>query len=98
MTDLCAPYFHNEHAARDHIEASRWPNGEVVCPLCGSFNVMRMGGETQAGMFLCRDCAGKFTCRTGTVMERSHIPLHKWLYAMMLMSSSKKGVSRTSIA
>ena len=26
-------------------------------------------------------------------MERSHIPLHKWLFAMMLMSSSKKGVS-----
>jgi transposase-like protein len=97
MTDICAPHFHNEHAARDHIEASRWPNGEVVCPLCGSLNVMRMGGETQAGMFLCRDCAGKFTCRTGTVMERSHIPLHKWLYAMMLMSTSKKGVSAHQI-
>jgi transposase-like protein len=97
MTDICAPHFHNEHAARDHIEASRWPNGEVVCPLCGSFNVMRMGGETQAGMFLCRDCTGKFTCRTGTVMERSHIPLHKWLYAMMLMSTSKKGVSAHQI-
>jgi hypothetical protein len=52
-----------------------------------------MGGKTQAGYFLCRDCADKFTCRTGTVMERSHIPLHKWLMAMMLMSSSKKGMS-----
>jgi transposase-like protein len=92
MTDLTAPHFHNEHAARDHIEASRWPNG-VVCPHCGSLNVMRMAGKTQAGMFLCRDCADKFTCRTGTLMERSHIPLHKWLFAMMLMSSSKKGVS-----
>ena len=92
MTDLSAKHFHDEDAAREHIEASRWPNG-VFCPLCGSFNVMRMGGETQAGMFLCRDCAGKFTCRTGTVMERSHIPLHKWLFAMMLMSSSKKGAS-----
>ena len=26
-------------------------------------------------------------------MERSHIPLHKWLLAMRLMSSSKKGTS-----
>ncbi len=54
---------------------------------------MRMGGKTQAGMFLCRDCRDKFTCRTGTVMERSHIPLHKWLLALHLMASSKKGVS-----
>jgi len=92
MTDISAPHFHDEDAAREHIEASRWPNG-VHCPLCGSFNVMRMGGETQAGMFLCRDCTGKFTCRTGTVMERSHIPLHKWLFAMMMLSSSKKGMS-----
>jgi transposase-like protein len=89
---MSAKHFHDEDAAREHIEASRWPNG-VFCPHCGSLNVMRMAGKTQAGYFLCRDCADKFTCRTGTLMERSHIPLHKWLMAMMLMSSSKKGMS-----
>jgi transposase-like protein len=52
-----------------------------------------MGGKTQAGMFLCNDCRGKFTVRTGTVFERSHIPLHKWLLASHLMASSKKGIS-----
>jgi transposase-like protein len=92
MTDLTAPRFTDEDAAREHIEASRWPN-EVNCPHCGSLNVMRMAGKTQAGYFLCRDCRDKFTCRTGTVMERSHIPLHKWLLAIHLMASSKKGMS-----
>ncbi len=92
MTDMSAKHFHDEDAAREHIEASRWPNG-VNCPHCGSLNVMRMAGKTQAGYFLCRDCADKFTCRTGTLLERSHIPLHKWLLAMMLLSSSKKGMS-----
>lgn len=92
MTDLTAPRFHDEDAAREHIEASRWPNG-VNCPFCGSFNVHRMGGKTQAGMFLCNDCRDKFSCRTKTVMERSHIPLHKWLLAIHLLSSSKKGIS-----
>jgi transposase-like protein len=92
MTDISAKHFQDEDAAREHIEASRWPNGPY-CPHCGSLNVMRMGGKTQAGMFLCRDCEDKFTCRTGTLMERSHIPLHKWLLAMMLLSSSKKGIS-----
>jgi transposase-like protein len=92
MTSLSAPRFHDEDAAREHIEASRWPDG-VNCPLCGSLNVRRMGGKTQAGMFLCNDCRGKFTCRTGSVMERSHVPLHKWLLAIHLMASSKKGIS-----
>ena len=52
-----------------------------------------MAGKTQAGYFLCNDCRDKFTCRTGTVMERSHIPVHKWLLAIHLMSASKKGMS-----
>jgi transposase-like protein len=92
MVSLSEPRFHDEDAAREHIEASRWADG-VHCPLCGSFNVHRMSGKTQAGMFLCNDCRGKFTCRTGTVMERSHIPLHKWLLAIHLITTSKKGVS-----
>ncbi|WP_425417500.1 IS1595 family transposase [Oricola indica] len=92
MTSLSEKRFHDEDAAREHIEASRWPNS-AVCPLCNSDNVHRMGGKTQAGMFLCNECRGKFTCRTGTVMERSHVPLHKWLLAIHLMASSKKGIS-----
>jgi transposase-like protein len=89
---LNAPQFTNETAAVAHLEASRWPD-EVNCPHCGSVNIHRMGGETQAGMFLCNDCRDKFTCRTGTVMERSHIPVHKWLLAIHLLTASKKGIS-----
>lgn len=90
--DLTAPMFTNEAAAVAHYEAARWPNG-VICPLCQSDNVHRMGGKTQAGMFACYGCKGKFTVRTGTVFERSHIPVHKWLLAIYLMGSSKKGIS-----
>ena len=92
MSDLSAPQFTKETAAIAHLEASRWPDG-VNCPHCGSVNVRRMGGETQAGYFLCNDCRDKFTCRTGTVMERSHIPVHKWLLAIHLLTASKKGMS-----
>lgn len=90
--DLTSPHFTNEAAAVAYMEADRWPNG-VTCPLCGVDTVHKMGGQTQAGMFVCNGCHGKFTVRTGTVYERSHIPLHKWLLAIHLMSSSKKGVS-----
>jgi transposase-like protein len=92
MSDVLARQFTDETAAIAHLEVSRWPN-EANCPLCGSLNVHRMAGKTQAGYFLCNDCREKFTCRTGTVMERSHIPVHKWLLAIHLMSASKKGMS-----
>jgi len=92
MPNITDPIFTDEAAAIAHMEASRWPDGPV-CPFCGSFNVHKMGGKTQAGMFLCNDCRDKFTVRVGTVFERSHIPLHKWLLGMHLMAASKKGIS-----
>jgi len=92
--DLTAPMFTTEEAAVAHLENDRWPSGAVTCPLCGCGDkIHKMGGKTQAGMYVCYDCKGKFTVRTGTVFERSHIPLHKWLLATYLMSSSKKGIS-----
>src|SRR5271163_3270227 len=90
--NLTNPIFKDEAAAVAHMEADRWPNG-VTCPLCGMDTVTKMGGQTQAGMFLCNGCRDKFTVRTGTVFERSHIPLHKWLMATHIMAASKKSVS-----
>lgn len=92
MTNLNSPMFTDEAKAIEHMEASRWPDG-ANCPHCGSVEVTKMGGQTQAGMFQCNGCRDKFTVRTGTVFERSHIPLHKWLLAMHLMAASKKGIS-----
>lgn len=92
MADIYAPEFTNEEAAIAHLEQSRWPDG-AICPHCGSVNATKMAGQTQAGYFQCNDCRDKFTCRTGTVLERSHIPVHKWLLAIHLMASSKKGMS-----
>jgi len=92
MADLTSPMFTNEDAAVAHMEKDRWGDAPF-CPHCGSLNVHKMAGETQAGMWLCNDCRDKFTVRTGTVFARSHIPLHKWLLATHLMASSKKGIS-----
>src|SRR5712691_4239794 len=95
--DLTNPIFTDEAKATAHMEADRWPDG-VFCPFCGSVNVHRMGGHTQAGMFLCNGCRDKFTVRTGTVFERSHIPLHKWLLATHLIAASKKGISSLQLS
>lgn len=45
------------------------------------------------GYYHCGDCFDRFTVRTGTVYERSHVPLHKWALATQLLCSSKKGMS-----
>jgi transposase-like protein len=95
--NICNPIFFDEAKATAHIEQSRWPDGEPVCPYCEATGVTKMGGKTQAGMFLCNACRRKFTVRTGTVMERSHIPLSKWLLATHLMAASKKGMSASQM-
>ena len=94
--DLTAKIFHDEDAAREHFQALRWPHGPV-CPHCGIVdNATEMKGRTtRPGLFKCREkeCRKPFTATMGTVYEKSHIPLHKWLLATHLMVSSKKGIS-----
>src|SRR3984893_4864168 len=94
MCDLTNPAFTDENKAREVIEASRWPNG-ATCPQCRlSEPVSKLGGKSMGlGWYHCRQCREKFTVRTGTLYERSHIPLHKWLLATHLLTSSKKGMS-----
>jgi len=88
MPDPGEAVFYDEYCARQYIESVRWPDGPA-CIRCQSKNVIRMGGRTQAGMFLCRDCRNKFSCRMGTAMEHSHVPLHKWLLALLLVTPSR---------
>lgn len=94
MFDLSAPIYTDETAAREHLEEIRWADG-VYCPHCGGMeNVRKLGGAAaDKGLWHCKDCRKKFTVTVGTVFERSHIPLTKWLAAFHLMCSSKKGIS-----
>ena len=91
--DLTNPIFHNEDAARAHLESVRWPEGPV-CVHCGSKHVTRMEGKShRKGLIHCNDCEKPFTVTVGSVMERSKIPLAKWVLGFHLMAASKKGVS-----
>ncbi len=91
--DLTNPIFHNEDAARAHLESVRWPHGPE-CPHCGSSHVTRLAGKShRKGLIHCNDCEKPFTVTVGSVMERSKIPLAKWVLGFQLMAASKKGVS-----
>lgn len=96
--DLAAR-FADEDKAREWLEARRWPDGPV-CPHCGvvdrAYRLQAKAGSTRPvrkGVWKCKDCRKQFTVTIGTVFAETHIPLNKWLYAMHLMCSSKKGIS-----
>ncbi|MHB1100894.1 MAG: IS1595 family transposase [Burkholderiales bacterium] len=92
MSVLSKPYFHNEEAAFAHVEAMLWADGPV-CPHCGGVERIYDLGKTRIGLKKCGQCRKQFTVRVGTIFEDSHLPLHKWLQAIHLVCSSKKGIS-----
>lgn len=86
--------FPDQDTARLYLESRLWPNG-VTCPVCrkGERITTRKGGY-----YRCNACSEDFTVRTGTIFERSHVPLHKWLYAMYLLVTARKGISSLQLA
>jgi transposase-like protein len=86
--------FPDQDAARLYLEGRLWPKG-AKCPCCG------LGERVTArsgGYYRCNQCKEDFTVRTGTIFERSHVPLHKWLYAMYLLVTARKGISSMQLA
>jgi transposase-like protein len=90
----------NEEDAIAWVESIRWPSGEPTCPHCGTDDrAYRLRGKTsRPGLWKCGACRRQFTCKIGTIFEDSHVPLAKWLLAIRLMCSSKKGVSASQIS
>ena len=86
--------FPDAESARSYFEGRLWPDG-ATCPVCSSRECVT---PRKAGFYRCNTCAEDFTVRTGTVMERSHVPLHKWLYAMYLLVTARKGISSMQLS
>jgi transposase-like protein len=105
MSVLSKPYFHDEAAAFAFLESVLWSDGPV-CPHCGVIgkagrlegvrskpSKKSPEGVLRVRLWKCYACRQQFTVRVGTVFESAHIPLHKMLQAVYLLTSSKKGIS-----
>jgi transposase-like protein len=88
--------FPDEEAAREYFEANRWA-GEVSCPHCGSVSVAEVK-DHKPMPYRCRDCRKHFSVRTGTVLAESRLPLQKWLMAIYMMTTARKGIPSTQMA
>jgi len=104
LTELTLAYG-DEAKARELLESWRWPDGPV-CPHChnaGQKKISKLEGKTTSrsrvrqGVYFCGACRRQFTVTVGTVLERSHVPLSKWLLALSLLCSSKKSLSANQI-
>lgn len=99
---IIAPHFQDPEKAREFMEAKRWPDGPE-CPHCGvvgkayrleaDFTSKTAKSHGRKGLWKCGACREQFSVTVGTIMEDSHIPLNKWLFAFHLLCASKKGMS-----
>ena len=86
--------FPNEPATIKYLESMLWKDG-VVCPYCKGKEISK---KTRMHFYRCRECRKDFTVRVGTIFERSHIPLQKWMLAMYLIVTARKGISSLQLS
>ena len=88
----------DEKAAIDYFRAIHWKGGEF-CPYCGHDKLYSFASGRMAGrQWKCAQCREKFSIRVGTIFEDSKIPLRKWLAAIWIITSHRKGIASTQLA
>jgi transposase-like protein len=88
--------FPDEESARLFFENRRWPEG-AACPHCQSADVSECKDHKPMA-YRCRNCRKHFSVRTNTVLAEGKIGLHKWLMAIYMLHTSRKGVSSVQMA
>ncbi len=86
-----AEMFPDEDAARKWFADIVWPDGTRYCLGCGSDNTHECKHPKMP--YRCRDCKKYFSIKTGIVMAKSPIRLHKWVYTICLELTLLKSAS-----
>jgi transposase-like protein len=86
--------FETDDACRDYMFKQRWPGG-FICPLCGcrEYYLIKKRHKYQ-----CKNCRYQASVTEGTVMDRSHLPLTIWVWAIFLVAHDKRGISATQLS
>ncbi len=84
-----AKHYPDEESCKELVKKYRDKEG-VVCRNCGSSEHY---WNTGVSAFDCKQCGTRTTLRSGTVMEASKLPFQYWIYAIYLVTMTKKGIS-----
>ena len=87
----------DQESCIEHLEAVRWGDNPA-CPHCGCMNVCRKADGNRIGRWNCHDCKSSFNVLSGTIFEKTRVPLQKWFLAIGLMIHAKKSLSSCQLA
>lgn len=87
----------DQEACIEHLEAVRWGD-DPHCPYCGSTSVARKQERHRVGRWNCRGCKASFNVLSGTIFEKTKLPLQKWFVAIGVMVNAKKSVSSCQLS
>jgi len=96
LTQIITKYPDHE-ACIEHLEWVRWYD-KPECPHCGSYHVARRADGERVGRWNCHDCKSSFNVLSGTIFEKTRVPLQKWFLAIALMVNAKKDLSSCQMA
>jgi len=85
--------FSSEQSCIEHLELYFW-NNVPVSPFDKTSKVYKSTNNR----YICKNTNKYFTVKTGTIFERTNMPLQKWFVALYLFSSHKKGISSHQLA
>ena len=79
--------------AAEWFESQLWGYGHQhrCCPRCGGLKTATVP-NAKPMPYWCPDCRSYFSVRTGTLIERSKVPLRKWAIAVYLYLSGLKDI------
>lgn len=83
--------FPDADSCRTYLYKARFPNG-FECPYCG-WKGIPYGFRNQPDMLRCRGCRRNTRLTSGTIMEKSKLPLYMWFWGAFLVTSLTPGMS-----
>jgi transposase-like protein len=86
--------FETEDACREYLIQLRWPEG-FICPVCGGKDHYLI---SRRHMYQCISCRYQASVTAGTVMDRSHLSLKIWIWAIYLVARDKRGYSAMQLS
>ena len=81
--------FSTEQQCRDYLMKLRYPDGQYVCPKCGSVASWKVTDT----VYECQDCHHQSTVISGTIFQDTHKPLTLWFRAIWYITAQKNGTS-----
>ena len=86
-------WFPDNKACLDYLEKLRWPNG-FTCPVC---NASAQPWRQTRSRLVCSSCHHQASITSGTIFEKTHVPLTTWLEVAWHMTTAKNGLSAKTV-